>query len=425
MKQKVRQICLSIFLVIANGALISGGFLLSFVIRYGTSFHDLSYAAFKKSFPFLLVIYLGSLLFFKVYKYRFQSSWELFKRVTLGMFWGTLLSIVAVYVFRQLWSGFPSSIFVISFFVNTGLIFIFNRNILKTLKRIKKKVMIFGDGDIDEIVAKKSEVERKKIHEIGELVKYTDIDEIVISEEIKDEKHLNLLVYSIQKLKVNVVFSPAVYMNLLPGRINGEETIHFFSTFFGKKRDIEEFLIRALDIIGCIFIILFAMPVIILILLVIWITSPGNIFYKQKRVGKDGKLFYLYKFRTMVKNAEGLLGPIMASKDDPRATKVGKFLRKTRLDELAQLFNVLKGDMSLVGPRPERPHFIKLYKILGEMRLAVKPGVTGLAQVRGFYDLHPRHKIKYDYLYIQRRSLLLNLSILLKTIPVVLLRKGW
>jgi len=149
------------------------------------------------------------------------------------------------------------------------------------------------------------------------------------------------------------------------------------------------------------------------------------VFYKQQRVGKDGKVFTLYKFRTMVNDAEKGLGPVLASRDDPRVTKVGKVLRATRLDELPQLLNVLHGDMSLVGPRPERPHFVKQHKALHELRLAVKPGLTGLAQIRSFYDLKPKHKIKYDYLYIQKRSFRLNLYILLLTIPAVLSRKGW
>jgi lipopolysaccharide/colanic/teichoic acid biosynthesis glycosyltransferase len=155
------------------------------------------------------------------------------------------------------------------------------------------------------------------------------------------------------------------------------------------------------------------------------ISSAGPVFYKQQRVGKDGKVFTLYKFRTMVKDAEKELGPVLASRDDPRVTRVGRILRATRFDELPQLLNVLRGDMSLVGPRPERPHFVRQHKALHELRLAVKPGLTGLAQIRSFYDLKPKHKIKYDYLYIQKRSFLLNLYILFLTIPAVLSRKGW
>jgi lipopolysaccharide/colanic/teichoic acid biosynthesis glycosyltransferase len=126
----------------------------------------------------------------------------------------------------------------------------------------------------------------------------------------------------------------------------------------------------------------------------------------------------------MINDAEKQLGPVLATENDPRVTKVGRFLRDTRLDEIPQLLNVILGQMSLVGPRPERPYFVKRHKALMEIRLAVRPGLTGLAQVRNAYDLHPNHKIKYDYLYIQRRSLLLNLYILAKTIPVVLLKKG-
>ena len=127
----------------------------------------------------------------------------------------------------------------------------------------------------------------------------------------------------------------------------------------------------------------------------------------------------------MVKDAEKEHGPVLASRNDPRVTKVGEFLRATRLDELPQLLNILRGEMSLVGPRPERPHFVKQHKVLQELRLAVKPGLTGLAQIRSFYDLKARHKIRYDYLYIQKRSLLLNLYILVLTIPAVFSRKGW
>jgi len=113
----------------------------------------------------------------------------------------------------------------------------------------------------------------------------------------------------------------------------------------------------------------------------------------------------------------------VASKDDLRVTPIGSILRKTRLDELAQLFNVLWGDMSLEGPG--RPYFVSQHKALQGIRLTVKPGLTGLAQIRSFYDLKPEHKLKYDYLYIQRRSLFLNLYILLQTVPVIFSKKGW
>jgi lipopolysaccharide/colanic/teichoic acid biosynthesis glycosyltransferase len=158
--------------------------------------------------------------------------------------------------------------------------------------------------------------------------------------------------------------------------------------------------------------------------LLIKLTSLGPVIYKQGRVGKDGRIFTLYKFRTMVNDAEEISGLLPATENDSRVTRVGRILRRTRLDELPQLFNVLKGEMSLVGPRPENLYRVNLHKALQGARLAVRPGLTGLAQIRNSYDLKPDHKVKYDHLYIQKRSLLFNLYILLKTVPVVLFKKG-
>jgi lipopolysaccharide/colanic/teichoic acid biosynthesis glycosyltransferase len=188
---------------------------------------------------------------------------------------------------------------------------------------------------------------------------------------------------------------------------------------------IADFCIRGFDIIGSFILLAVASPVMLFTAALIKVTSPGPVLFKQRRVGKCGKIFVLYKFRTMVNDAEKNTGPVWAAKDDERVTSLGKLLRRTRLDELPQLLNVLREDMSLVGPRPERPYFVRRHRALQGIRLAVRPGITGLAQVRAFYDLKPEHKLKYDYLYIQRRSFLFNAYILLMTIPVILFRRGW
>lgn len=186
-----------------------------------------------------------------------------------------------------------------------------------------------------------------------------------------------------------------------------------------------EFLIRLLDVIGSLAILVLSLPVMIVSALLIKVTSPGPVFYRQQRVGKSGRLFTLCKFRTMIDDAEKHVGPVLATRDDARVTPVGRVLRRMRIDELPQICNVLQGDMSLVGPRPERPFFVERHKALQGVRLAVKPGLTGLAQVRSYYDLKPAHKVKYDTLYIQKRSVSLNLYILLQTIPVLFAKKGW
>ena len=154
--------------------------------------------------------------------------------------------------------------------------------------------------------------------------------------------------------------------------------------------------------------------------------SPGPAIYAQNRVGCDGKVFKLYKFRSMRVDAEAL-GAQWATEGDPRVTSFGRFLRKSRLDEIPQFWNVLKGDMSLIGPRPERPAFHEEFckRIDGwEQRLAVRPGITGLAQVRGGYELLPREKILYDLDYIENRSLKMDWSIVWQTLRVMVSGDG-
>ena len=411
-------------LFLANVVLVNCGFFIAFMIRYDLSIPESSFLPYKNSFIFLTLIYVSALVFFGVYKSRFRSSWELFKKVFSGLFLGTLLSVAFVYVFRIKWGAFPTSVFVISFCIDLFLVFKVNQFVLKVCRKIKRKVIVIGEGDIDEVMIGKADIERTSVDEINDLTRHADADEIIICGKIPNEKDMSFITYLAQKLKIEVVFSPVCYAKLLPGRINGNNLSHSLATFVGRKRDTEEFLIRSLDIIGSLVILVVSLPLTILAAILIKLTSEGPVLYKQERVGKDGRGFTIYKFRTMVKDAEKLSGFLPAVENDPRITKLGWWLRKTRLDELPQLINILKSQMSLVGPRPENFYRVGKHKALQELRLAVKPGLTGLAQIRSFYDLNPNHKIKYDYLYIQRRSLLLNLYILAKTIPIVLLKKG-
>jgi len=168
-----------------------------------------------------------------------------------------------------------------------------------------------------------------------------------------------------------------------------------------------------------------------LIALAIKLDSPGPVLYRQKRVGRGGKEFTLYKFRSMVQDAEKMSGAVWAAKDDPRITRVGRFLRRTHLDELPQFYNVLKGDMSLVGPRPERPQFVEQFRDkipLYERRLRIRPGITGWAQIRHKYDENiedVREKTRYDLFYIDHMSLALDFRIILATTLKVIRSEGW
>lgn len=156
-------------------------------------------------------------------------------------------------------------------------------------------------------------------------------------------------------------------------------------------------------------------------------TSRGGVFYRQTRVGRDGRLFQLWKLRTMREGAEVETGAVLATADDPRVTAIGRALRGARIDEIPQLWNVLRGDMSLVGPRPERPEFAERFAkaIPGYgLRHAARPGLTGLAQISGEYTSEPDIKLRYDLAYLNNWSFFLDLAILLRTLPVVLTRRG-
>jgi exopolysaccharide biosynthesis polyprenyl glycosylphosphotransferase len=184
---------------------------------------------------------------------------------------------------------------------------------------------------------------------------------------------------------------------------------------------------RLTDILFATLMLVIMSPVICAAALAIKLTSKGPVFYTQTRVGLEGKTFKIFKFRSMIKNAEAGTGPILASQDDPRITTIGKFLRQTRIDELPQLINILKGDMSFVGPRPERPTFVNEFEQTVpwyKERCRVRPGVTGLAQVRGNYASSVETKLKYDLAYLSNQSLALDLQILARTIKTVLTKSG-
>jgi len=197
---------------------------------------------------------------------------------------------------------------------------------------------------------------------------------------------------------------------------------------FARKR-FQEFK-RIFDILAASALILIASPILLLAIVLIKIVSPGPVIYRQERVGKNDEIFKIYKLRTMKLDAEKETGPVWAKAKDPRLIKFGGIWRKAHIDEIPQLFNVLKGQMSIIGPRPERPEFVRDLRTVirdYEKRLAVKPGITGLAQVFHKYDetiADVKKKIKFDLLYIRKMCWLVDLRILAQTFIVVLTGKG-
>jgi len=216
--------------------------------------------------------------------------------------------------------------------------------------------------------------------------------------------------------------------------VNGYEDALIKSVILKRTSYVYILFKRIIDIIGAVFGIVFLFPLIILIGLLIKIDSKGPALFVQKRCGRDGELFNMYKFRSMCTDAEQRLdeiqhlnetnGVIFKIKDDPRLTRVGKFIRKTSLDELPQLVNVLKGEMSLVGPRPSLPNEVEQYQSWQKLRLSVKPGLTGLWQISGRSELGFDEMVRLDLEYIAKGNFFYDIIIIFKTIPVVFKSRG-
>lgn len=191
--------------------------------------------------------------------------------------------------------------------------------------------------------------------------------------------------------------------------------------------EVYKFLKRFFDIAFSMLLGIIALPIVAVSCILVRIESPGSPLFRQKRLGLSGKEFEIYKIRSMYFDAEKICGAKWAEKDDPRITRIGRFIRRTRIDELPQLINVFKGEMSVVGPRPEREVFYEIFEntIPGfKSRTSVKPGITGLAQVNGGYDLAPEEKFKLDMKYIKTRNIKLDLAIVFITVLIVISGKG-
>jgi lipopolysaccharide/colanic/teichoic acid biosynthesis glycosyltransferase len=212
------------------------------------------------------------------------------------------------------------------------------------------------------------------------------------------------------------------------------QTAERYAPIFAQSTPADLAMRRFLDILVSGLALLLLLPFLVLLSLIVRIDSPGSVLFTQRRVGKDGKEFPFFKFRSMYSDAEERLdtvlgtnertGPVFKMRHDPRITRVGHWLRHSSLDEVPQLLNILRGEMSLVGPRPALPREVALYTPLQHHRLCVTPGLTGLWQVSGRADLSFDESIELDLEYIARCSFALNCVILLRTVPAVLTGRG-
>jgi len=284
------------------------------------------------------------------------------------------------------------------------------------------------------IVEKIESIDEDTLRKLDEISQDTGIDEIIQTDpSISKYKTLDVIDFADER-KIDIKYIPDLFgtqaTNIDVRAVSGIPVVELKRTPLDGWGKIIK---RVIDVVGSIVGLLILSPLFLIVAIAIKIDSKGPVFVKLTRVGRDGN-FQMYKFRSMVKNAHAMKkellkyserqGPLFKMQDDPRITKVGKFLRKSRIDELPQFFNVIRDDMSMLGPRPHEPEEVAQYKKHQKKVLAIKPGMSGMAQVSGASDLTFDEEVKLDTYYIENWSLKLDLQILFRTARIVFSGKG-
>ncbi len=426
MKKKIIQ---KTIFIIFDIIIINSVFILSFYIRFSGSIPSYNFMAYLRSWHVITSIFILIFYFSKIYS-REESSIYFFLDLFHSISFSYLIIIVLYYILRETIGSFPTTVFLLSWIFN-----IFFLSLIRAVTfriAFKKNVLIIGRDKNAKTAA--DLVKRNPYNYTGSINKNTDINNIIkkiiqkkiliviITENIRPAKQFYILLDKLSGLGTRILFDIKITdLPMVRTKIFNLHSMIFYEILWGKPDIFNLFLKRSFDIIISFFLLLLLIPFFLLIALIIIINSKGPVFFKQERIGKDYKKFIIYKFRTMVPDAEKKIGPVWAGIKDKRITKPGRILRKFGIDELPQLWNILKGNMSIVGPRPERKYFIEKYPVLLGRRLSVRPGITGLAQINSS-GLNPAEKTKYDVVYVENQAFLLDITIIKKTLYLLIKR---
>lgn len=417
---------------------------LTLIFRYGEGWQK----SWQDHFlPFTLIYILSIIVFYIIGLYDIhvaRNNLSFFLTLTRAIFINAALAIIFFYLIPFFGISPKTNLFLnILIF---ALIFVIWRQIYNYFIKspnLLNNIMVLGESQETKELIEYIKVNPQLGYRIQKVVSAEDVKllrdliETIIQEKIQliltivsPHKDLNLVrnLYQCIPLKVVVSELPSFYEKIT-GKIpvSAIEEVWFLENLMADQKTFFTGLKRVLDILISLTAGIFALILTPFVAALVKLSSPGPVFYRQKRVGQDNQIFEIIKFRTMIDHAEKN-GAQWSSEKDDRITWAGKFLRKTRLDELPQLLNILRGEMSFVGPRPERPEFAFSAEILAQIpfyqvRHSIKPGLTGWAQIKYPYGASIKdtlQKLQYDLYYIKNRSFALEIAIILKTIKIIL-----
>ncbi len=433
--------------ILGDVVLVNAATILAFLIRFSGRIPASNFQAYLEIIPWITLIRILVFYFAGLYEREDEEDgFHIFYSVFIAVTLGSIAIVALSFYLRTL--PFPRTVFPISWAFNILLISTWHAYLFyQRQKRLppKRFLVVGGSPKGEEIVEeiKNQPFPRSKVvgllgsddkskgsfdsPSLRRALRQKKASDVVIADpDVSHHKILDM-VFAAEAEDVTVWLVPGLYEVML-GKV---ELTHLGDVPLIKLRseplkEREKVIKRLVDLIFSILVLIFSAPLMLLLPLIIKLESKGPILYRQKRVGLKGKIYEVYKFRSMLENAEAETGPILARQNDERVTRVGSFLRRFHLDELPQFFNVLKGEMSLVGPRPERPAFIEEFnrEIRGySRRFAVKPGITGLAQLYGKYETSAGKKLKYDLAYINNWSLGMDLKIFFMSTEIILGRR--
>ena len=428
-----------------------------------------SLTSFEGYLKFYLVIIVAAFFFLQRYGLYYlglrEGSLDEVVKIGKSVVYSVLIVAALSYLFKiQLFSRFVFVSFTVITIMVLWLWRLVKRKVVLSLLRrghLQKNLLIVGAGEVGRMVAQELQARPALGFKVAgfvdddpdkigttvngvevvcpselilDAVKDLTVDEILIT--IPSERELiNSIIAKVRRMNVQIRIVPEMF-NMMTTSVEVGQLgpVPYMRIVKTPMRGVPLVLKRLFDVTVSFLGLIFISPVLLVTVAAIKSDSPGPIIFKQKRVGKNGDLFDFYKFRSMVVNAEQLRaelaaaneadGPVFKIREDPRITRVGRFLRKYSIDELPQLFNVLKGDMSLVGPRPPLPKEVSEYGNIEWRRLEVIPGITGLWQVSGRSEISFKKWMELDVYYVEHWSFWLDIKILLQTVPVVLLGKG-